>query len=346
MGGEERGGLAAIDINTYNLSSSFAPKVVYGDGGGSFLDLTRSGNRIFVAGYYNSIDGVSRVGSNYLAELNGTTGTPTSFEPTTSAGWPYRLKVIGSNLYVMGTFMDYNGDNNYSAVVKLDISTATPTLQAGFDPNLSVAAHVYSMMEDPNDSSYLFLGGLFSTANGHNTSGLARVNATTGVADTNFVSPISGVGLIYDLSVDYMAAIPNSQLFLVGSFNSGMGNQNLAIANTTTGAEVSYPFTMGAGSILNILDWGLDWGSDIVLNGYFSSLAGNAIGNMANLDRSNFSNYVNYQFNNTVQRVDATFGSGLLFVGGSFNQKGTKPVSSLVLVHHTNGAFIAEFPWQ
>ncbi len=342
MGGEERGGLAAIDINTYNLSSSFAPKVVLGTGGGSFLDLARSGSRIFVTGYFNSIAGTSRVGSNYLAELNGTTGVPTSFEPRTTTGWPYRLKIIGSNLYAMGTLMDYDGDNNYTAVVKLDISTATPTFQSSFDPNLSMAAHVYSVMEDPNDSAYVYLGGLFTSTNGHSTSSLARVNATTGAVDTNFVSPITGVGLVYDMSVDYMAAIANSQMFLVGSFNSGMGNQNLAIANTTTGTEVSFPFTMGAGTLLNLLDWD----TDIVLNGSFSLLAGNNIGNMGNLNRGNFSTYVDYQFNNTVQRIDASFGSGLIFVGGNFTQKGTKPVSSLVLVHHTYGAFVAEFPWQ
>jgi hypothetical protein len=105
VGGETRLQLARIRSNGF-VDSTFRPTVSSVSPGGGVRALARDGNRLYVGGRFEIVNGQPR---GNLAVVDATTGALlTSFAPIV-AGTIEKLEVFGTTLYVAGSFDAING---------------------------------------------------------------------------------------------------------------------------------------------------------------------------------------------------------------------------------------------
>jgi PKD repeat protein len=161
-----RNNLLAYDISTGQLKS-FAPNV-----NGSVLGLAPSpdGSRLYVAGMFTKINGVTRY---RIAALNPTTGDViTSF----NAAVNYRARTIvatNTTVYIGGGFTVSRGNSR----VRLAAFNASNGELLNWAP--SADREVMAMVLTP-DRSKIVIGGQFLTVNGADHFGMTALDPTTG----------------------------------------------------------------------------------------------------------------------------------------------------------------------
>lgn len=341
-GGVERSGLAAIDLNTYQVSSVFAPRITYtaGSGGGQMQNISRTGSRLFATGNFSTVNGLSRAATNNLIEFDTTSGTATSFEPTSSAGTISKTQIDGTTLYVLGSFMDIGGDNSHIGLAKYDISTATPALQA-YTAGLFFGSTVTKVL--PVAGNQLIIGGTFATIQGQLRYSLARVDASTGNLDTNFLSPVLS-GTVFDIQLD----TDNNFMWVTGSI-SFLGvpfSYDVGYVDVLNGSISPLNFSPSSpGGYVKQL---IDLGSSIFIAGPFSdvnSVSTKGLAQVLKADTTVVTPFTSLNLNAGVNKVE-TDGSGFYFIGGSFSTSGSSntPSSSLLFIDGA-GHVMTGFPW-
>lgn len=120
-------GLTAWDINTGNILPNFRPNIV--GGGVAAVEVTPDGSKLFIAGTFNTVNGVS---TQKVASLNPTTGAPVaSFGFTGSTNNPASaLAATNTTLYVGGRFTRINGVNRSGLAA---VNATTGAVDAGFN---------------------------------------------------------------------------------------------------------------------------------------------------------------------------------------------------------------------
>jgi hypothetical protein len=203
LGGSTRVCAGALDLTNATVKS-WVPTIY-----GAVHALAVASNSVFVGGSFHNIDFPQFLGTHYprdnIAEVNATTGEPTSWNP--SASDSVLALTLGANtVYAGGFFTTIGGSNrNYAAAISRASATATawnPKLDGGYPA-------VYSIVLSSNVA---FLGGGFATASGQPRAGLVAVDAATGA--TNAFDAQLG-----DLRATVVAmAVKGSRLFCGGLF--------------------------------------------------------------------------------------------------------------------------------
>ncbi len=204
IGGQPRNNIARLDATT-GLADSFNPNantlvrtiVVQADG------------KILVGGYFsgpNSIGGQTR---NRIARLDPTTGLADSFDPNANNYVESIAVQADGKILVGGNFNSIGGQSRWR-IARLD---ATTGLADSFDPHASVGGvgdgTVYSVAVQA-DGKILASGG-FTEIGGQPRNRIARLDATTGLADS--FDP-NASGIVYAIAVQ-----ADGKVVAIGDFN-------------------------------------------------------------------------------------------------------------------------------
>ncbi|WP_170147919.1 DUF5018 domain-containing protein [Marinoscillum furvescens] len=200
IGGEARTSLAAIDMTNGDILA-WNPSI---DKDGFITKLLKEGSSIFIGGYFDEINGVSKPNLGLVT----TTGTLSSWSPNPNNGVE-DLLIDGSNLYASGAFTTIGGiSHSYIAA----FNKSTGNIDSGWNP---AADGVVREMEFGNNTIYV--GGSFSSIGGQTRNDLAEINISDGLA-TAWAPDTDG-----DI---YTLEIAESGLVYVGGWFTTVGSQS------------------------------------------------------------------------------------------------------------------------
>jgi hypothetical protein len=228
LGGQGRIRIAALDSTT-GLATPWDPGA-----NNAVMTLAVSGNTIYVGGFFTITGGQSR---NLIAALDATTGLATNWNPNatgpTNAG-VWTLAVNGNNVYVGGEFTSIGGQNR-SGIASLD---ATTGLATSWNPDAGGGSSGYIMgaYDFAFSGNTVYVAGNFTSIGGKNRSGIAALDATTGLATNWNPNPTSYYPFVQRL------ALNGNTLYVAGHFGSIGGQNRIGIAalDATTGLATSW----------------------------------------------------------------------------------------------------------
>ncbi|MEG4959262.1 MULTISPECIES: DUF4347 domain-containing protein [unclassified Microcoleus] len=209
---------------TFNSNANFKPNA----NDISEIAIDSSGNLI-VGGFFTTI-----AGQSYIAKLNPTTGAvDTTFNPNANF-WVDAIALDNSgNPIIGGGLFTTIGSQPYIAKLNPSNGAADTTFSANanFNPNADGGYGAVNAI-GIDSSGNLIVGGRFTSIGGQTRNHIAKLNPTTGAADTTFNPNTSG----YD--VNAIAIDSTGNLIVGGRFTSigGQTRNNIAKLNPTTGA--------------------------------------------------------------------------------------------------------------
>ena len=167
IGGQARGGLAALDATT-GTATAWNPNPDYG-----VSALAVSGDTVYVGGWFTAIGGQAR---NNLAALDASTGAATAWNP--NPDFPVEaLAVAGNTVYVGGATVYICGRSGCSTghLKAFDATTGAATT---WNPNL--IGNAISALAVAGNTVYA--GGYFNAIDGQARNHIAALDAGTGAA--------------------------------------------------------------------------------------------------------------------------------------------------------------------
>jgi trimeric autotransporter adhesin len=179
VGGVARAKLAAVDPTTGVVDRGFTPNP---DQWVAALRLSADGQRLYAAGFFTAIGGVSQ---RYLAALSPATGASGAWRPSLSCP-AYALDVTGAAVYVAC-------GGSGGSVVAFTVTGDAQLWVLRTDGNL----HAVAFLGDA-----VYLGGHFTTAGGAARKKGAAVDAATGALTSWNPSFNSTFGVFAMLAVD------------------------------------------------------------------------------------------------------------------------------------------------
>lgn len=202
------------------------------------IEVIPSLNRVFIAGNFtslaNTIAPTTTINQAGLASYNLQTGLiDTSFRPTFNGGVnAVEASPDGTKLFVGGSFNTVNGVTRQK-VASLNLTTGAPLSTFGFTNNTN--NQVQSLAAS---NSTLYVGGRYTRVNGVLRTGLAAVNAASGVVDQAFDNQLAGgIGTNGQLGVPQLKLThDNSKLLVVhtGRQIDGQDRLGMGIIDTAT----------------------------------------------------------------------------------------------------------------
>ena len=167
--------------------------------------LTLEGDALFAGGDFTEINGQPR---SYLAKLVARDGTlDASWHPAPDYD-VYTITPDGAgSLYVGGDFFSIGGQPRYFAA-KISSSGS-----GAIDPNWIADADSTVLSLVPDHAGSVFAGGYFFFIGGANRGGLAKLDATTGTADSDWNPSTSPVGAYITAM-----AVQGTSVYVGGSF--------------------------------------------------------------------------------------------------------------------------------
>ncbi|KRF04711.1 hypothetical protein ASG88_21115 [Nocardioides sp. Soil777] len=180
------------------------------------IEVVPALNRVFIAGNFtslaNTISPTTTITQAGLASYNYQTGlVDTNFRPTFNGGVSaVEASPDGTKLFVGGSFNTVNGVAKQK-VASLNLTTGAPLSTFGFTN--STNNQVQSLAAS---NSTLYVGGRYTRINGVLRTGLAAVNAASGVVDQEFDNQLSGgIGVNGQLGVPQLKLTHDGTKLLV-----------------------------------------------------------------------------------------------------------------------------------
>ncbi len=198
-------GQTALDGFDPNANDAVHEVVVQPDGkiliGGDFRTLSPNGG--------------ATVTRNHIARLNADGTLDTAFDPNVSItnSSVYSIALQADGKILVGGFFTSIGGQARRHIARLN---ANGTLDTAFDPSPDGTDSVVSDIAVQSDGKIL-VAGLFTTIGGQARNNLARLDGTTGLADSFNPDSDAGVGTI---------ALQADGKFLVAGFFSSIGGQS------------------------------------------------------------------------------------------------------------------------
>ena len=257
IGGQPRHFLARLD-GTTGLADSFDPEP---------NDVVRAvavqtDGKILAGGYFSLIGGVERLN---IARFDGTTGLLDSFDPgAENVVFSIVLQVDGKIL-VGGRFIDIGGEMR-RGIARLDPTTGHAD---SFDPSVGGPSNfspddVYVIAVQADGK--ILLGGSFIHVSGLPRDGIARVDPTTGQADS--FNP-SANEIVYAIAVQ-----ADGRILAGGNFTSigGEARYHIARLSPVTGQADSFAPQTSSGGVSSIA---VQADGKILAGGFFTGLTPN-----------------------------------------------------------------------
>ena len=171
IGGQTRNRIARLDATT-GLADSFNPNA---NNAVNSIAVQVDG-KILVGGYFTLIGGQTR---NRIARLDATTGLADSFDPNANGDVLSIAVQADGKILAGGNFTSIGGQPR-NRIARLD---ATTGLADSFDPNANGFDPFVDAIAVQADGKIL-AGGYFDTIGGQPRNRIARLDATTGLADS------------------------------------------------------------------------------------------------------------------------------------------------------------------
>ncbi|MBI5772506.1 MAG: hypothetical protein HZA89_02040 [Verrucomicrobia bacterium] len=302
--------------------------------GGDFTFLTNSSNLPVPRGRLAALD--TNLGNPVASFTNGANDTVRALIPSET------------NLFVGGDF--FRVTNGSTALLRTNV--ARMSLSNGvFDTNFTAHVGMAGAVVTTNNISSLalsgtnlYLGGPFTSVNGVKRHGLAAVNFTSGVVNTNWRCDVG------DSNV-FALAVHSNSLFVAGQFTrltnySGTNaitnaRNRLAAVSLADGIVTSWNPIISAPSVSpNVMSLATR-STNVYAGGQFIIIANRARGRLAEINTStNISVSINYttawnpDASDTVWALYAT--SNRLFAGGSFATIGTNSIGRFAVFEITS----------
>jgi len=305
IGGQARLFIARLDGIT-GLADSFSSSA-----NNSFSCVAvQADGKILVGGYFSTIGGQSRTG---LARLDATTGLADSFNANMSAfGYVRSITVQSDGKILAGGIFTSIGGQTRNAIARLN---ATTGLADAFNPNPNIGSEVITMVVQTDGK--ILVGGLFTRIGGQSRTNLARLNATTGLADAFNPNPNIGSEVIT------MVVQTDGKILVGGVFTTigGQARTNLARLDAATGLADS--FNPNADNAVFSIAVQAD--GKILAGGFFTKVGGQARNRIARLDATtgladSFNPNASFYVLSIALQAD-----GKILVGGYFSNIGGQP---------------------
>lgn len=223
INGVARNRAGAINATTGSLSSWDPHPCDNSNGAASHVRTVLSnGTKVFIGGTFTCAGGLKR----YHTAAVGADGILTNWTPEVNAP-VQEMSSDGTTIYMVGRFTNVNDNvRQYAAAVQTNGTTT------GWSPALSVGlcggGEKQSVLQT---STYVYVGGCFTTVNGVARTGVAATDPSTGTTITTFNANV-GQADVRSLAAD------SSKLYLGGAFTTvgGLPRTWIAAVDKLTGA--------------------------------------------------------------------------------------------------------------
>jgi uncharacterized delta-60 repeat protein len=209
--------------------------------------------------YYRESGETFPGGTTYLVtrfNANGSSDTSFHFTNTASLGSANSIALQSDGKIIIGSA------NN----LKIARLNANGSLDSSFNPGAGPNAGVTSVASQPDGK--VLVGGYFTTVNGANRNGIARLNAN-GSLDGSF-DPGTGVGgFVYSIALQ-----PDGKALIVGDFTTvnGTNRNNIARLNANGSLDSSFNPGMGADGVVRSI--ALQSDGNVLIGGDFTTVNG------------------------------------------------------------------------
>ena len=269
IGGQTRNRIARLDAVT-GLADSFDPNA----SGGSFTQsvfsiVVQTDGKILVGGGFSNIGGQAR---NRIARLDAVTGLADSFDPAPTGFQVQAIALQADGKILVAGILGIIGGQTRTRIARLDPVTG---LADSWNPNASGMAAIptVSCIAVQADGKVL-AGGIFNTIGGQTRNNIARLDGTTGLADSWDPNANN--------SVNSIAVQPDGKILAGGNFNvfyspitiGGQARNGIARLDAVTGLADSFdPNAGGASGAVNSI--ALQQDGKILAGGNFTSMSPN-----------------------------------------------------------------------
>ena len=226
--------------------------------------------------------------------------------------------------------------NGGAAVTCNHIARLNPngTVDTNFNPNAN--GTVYAITVAPGFTNDIFVGGDFSSIGGQPRKFIARLDATTGMAQAFDANANSGVRSIALQQSDTttVAGVLVGGLFNGPNSIGGQSRNYIARLDPQTGVADSFDPNAND-SVLTIM--APPFGNDILVGGAFSNIGGQSRNGIARLDsKTSLADSLNPNANNAVYSI-AQQADGKILAAGNFTSIGGQPRRGIARLDATTG---------
>ncbi len=319
IGGEQRNGLAAIDLQSHSVTT-WAPEVVPLSSvqPAQISDMEIRATTLYACGLFRSLGGRPISGDGSVGAIDTETGLATGWDPRPNGG-VLTLGMSDDAIYVGGGFTSIGSDWVWrNGLAALDLTTGRAT---SWDPHPD-EAYVLSLATSSNT---LYVGGAFSRLSGEVRSNLAAFDTRDGSLTPWNPAANGGVTEL---------AVGGSVIYAGGQF-TGIGGQTrhyLAAIDSATGTAT--PWDPDPDDFVNAITVA---GSTVYVGGWFAHMRG-------------------LPQHRVIAAIDATTGEirdwqgerdgivdaiavkdDTVYVGGLFDHMGGQPRHNLAAIDATTG---------
>ncbi len=263
--------------------------------------------KILAGGFFTNIGGQTR---NHIARLDATTGLADSFNPS-AMGTVQSIALQRDGKIVVGGVFTGIGGQPRKMIARLDAATG---LADSFDPAPAPAGIIWSVAVQADGK--ILAGGTFSSIGGQTRNCIARLDATTGLADSFDPNANDSIWTI---------AVQADGKILVGGFFNGansIGGQTrnyIARLDATSGLADS--FDPNADSALRSIAVQAD--GKILVGGHFNRIGEETRARIARLDATTgLADSFDPSANKQVVWCIAVQADGKILAGGTFTNIG------------------------
>ncbi len=309
-------GIARLNIDG-SLDTSFDP----GDGVMGFVTgqqyhvydiAVQSDGKIILVGAFHNYDNTPR---DRIVRLNSDGSIDISFDPNDGADSEVRTIAIlpDGDILIGGSFTRYYNTSNSPYIARIN---PDGTKDNGFTPGTGASSAINSLHVQADGK--ILIGGDFTSYDGNDRNGVARLNAD-GSLDNSF-DPGAGSGGVFP-SVRSVRVQNDGKVIASGYFDSFDGTTRGKIARLNADGSLDNSFDPGSGADLNsIHKIEILPNYDIILVGSFYSYDGSSRNSIAriNADGSLDSDFdPGFGCNNTGEAL-AIQSDGKVLIGGNF----------------------------
>jgi uncharacterized delta-60 repeat protein len=268
--------------------------------------------KILAGGFFFTIGGQPR---HRIARLDAITGLADSFDPNANQYVNAIVVQADGKILAGGEFTGIGGQTrNY--IARLDPNTG---LADSWNPNASGGGGVYSIAVQADGK--ILAGGPFNNIGGQTRNHIARLDATTGLADSFDPNPPAD----FNALVESIVVQPDGKILACGGFLTigGQTRNHIARLNPNTGLADSWDPNAGTGAFVYTIAVQAD--GKVLAAGNFGSIGGQIRNDIARLDAvtgaaDSFNPNADYIVHSIAVQAD-----GKILAGGQFANIGGQP---------------------